>query len=84
VYNVQISRRAEKHIKALPKTIKKRVSKKLITLRQNPFSGDVKKLKVRHSRYRLRVGDYRIIFDIDKESITILVLTVRHRKDVYR
>ncbi len=84
MYNVQVSRRAEKQIKALPTAIKNRVTKKLISLRQNPFSSDIKKLKVRHSRYRLRVGDYRIIFDINKESITILVLTVRHRKDVYK
>ncbi len=84
MYKVILTRRAEKLIKALPSTVKNRVLKKLQGLQQNPFSGDVRKLKVNQSRFRLRVGDYRIIYDIDKESFTVQVLTVRHRKDVYR
>jgi len=84
MYKVLFTQRAEKQINSLPSNVKKRVKEKLIGLKQNPLSGDVKKLKVKHTRYRLRVGDYRIIYDIEKKSVTVLVLTVRHRKDVYR
>lgn len=84
MYKIHLAHRAEKQIKALPSTIQNRVIRKLKAFRQNPLSGDIKKLKVKQSRYRLRVGDYRIIYDIDKETVTVMVLTVRHRKDVYR
>ncbi|MCH7762927.1 MAG: type II toxin-antitoxin system RelE/ParE family toxin [Candidatus Marinimicrobia bacterium] len=81
---IHLTRRAEKQIKALPGTVRNRVLGKLKALQRNPLSGDIKKLKVKQSRYRLRVGDYRIIYDIEKESAICMILTVRHRKDVYR
>ena len=84
MYKVLLTPRAIKQIKALPDNIKIRVKEKLIGMGRNPLDGNVKKLKVHQSRYRLRVGGYRIIFDFDRKIITICALTVRHRKNVYR
>jgi mRNA interferase RelE/StbE len=44
---------------------------------------DIKKLKTKTTLYRLRVGDYRVVYSIQKEKIIIYVVVVGHRKDVY-
>ena len=80
---ILLTRRAIKQIKALPDNIKIRVKEKLIGMGRNPLDGNVKKLKVHQSLYRLRVGGYRIIFDFDRKIITICALTIKHRKNVY-
>ena len=60
--------------------ISRRIFKKVEELSENPFSKDIKKLKG-HNDFRLRVGDYRIIFSIEQN--TIQILKVGHRKNVY-
>ena len=60
--------------------ISRKILKKVDGLSENPFSKDIKKLKG-NGDFRLRVGDYRIIFSIEKD--TIQILKVGHRKNVY-
>ena len=60
--------------------ISRRILKKIDELSENPFSKDIKKLKG-GGDFRLRVGDYRIIFSIEKNIIQIL--KVGHRKNIY-
>jgi len=60
--------------------VSKRILKKVKELSENPFSKDIKRL-VGQEGYRLRVGDYRVIFKIDRD--TILILKVGHRKNIY-
>jgi mRNA interferase RelE/StbE len=64
----------------LEANIGRRIFKKVGELSENPFSKDIKKLKGSNN-FRLRVGDYRIIFSIEKEMIQIL--NVGHRKNIY-
>ena len=64
----------------LEPSISRRILKKVDELSENPFSKDIKKLKGRND-FRLRVGDYRIIFSI--ESNIIQILKVGHRKNIY-
>ena len=64
----------------LEPVISRRILKKVDGLSENPFSKDIKKLKG-NGDFRLRVGDYRIIFSIEKD--TIQILKVGHRKNVY-
>lgn len=52
-------------------------------LESNPRSPDVKKLKGRNA-WRIRVGDYRVIYEIHDRELHILVITVGHRREVYR
>ncbi|MBC8346261.1 MAG: type II toxin-antitoxin system RelE/ParE family toxin [Candidatus Marinimicrobia bacterium] len=84
MYRIILTRRAKKQIKSLPENVKIKVKGIFIGMKENPFIGDVKKLKVKHNRYRLRFGSYRIIFDLNKKDVTVFILTVRHRKDAYR
>jgi len=64
----------------LEPSVSRRILKKVGELSENPFSKDIKRLKGRDD-FRLRVGDYRIIFSIEKD--TIQILKVRHRKNIY-
>lgn len=50
----------------------------------NPYPKNMKKLKGFENLYRLRVGDYRVIYEVDEENKTIVVHYVRHRKDAYK
>ena len=59
----------------------KRIIKKVKELSQDPYSKDIKRLK-RETAFRLRVGDYRVIFEIYKDIIK--VLKVGHRKNIYK
>lgn len=72
---------AEKDLKKLNETIAKNI---LIRLKKYSINleGDVRKLKEKQGRYGLRVGDYRIIFEKNNDSI--IVSMIAHRKDVYK
>ena len=83
-YLLQITPSAHKQLRKLPVSIQKRVRSALEDLAVDPFAAgkDVKKLKGQHS-YRLRVGSYRVIYDIHSGTLTVLVLEVGHRQGIY-
>lgn len=51
---------------------------------RNPFPGGVKKLQGEEKIYRVRVGDYRIIYEVQSAVLVVLVLKIGHRREVYR
>jgi mRNA interferase RelE/StbE len=75
---------ARKELVSLPYEIQKRIDKKIIALADNPRPHDVKALHGEKKLYRVRVGDYRIIYNIEDKIITVIIVRVKHRKDVYR
>ncbi len=77
---VEWKEHALQNIEKLEGSITKRIIKKVEELSENPFSKDIKRLKGSND-FRLRVGDYRVIFSIEKE--TIIILKVGHRKNIY-
>lgn len=83
-YRILITEEAKKDIDVLPKVVKGQLRKKLTYFKELPDIKVVAKKLVHHEigEYRLRVGVYRILFDLDKH--TIVILRVIHRKDVYR
>ena len=74
-------KKAQHELDKLEVLIARRIILKVRELGENPFSKDIKKLKGETNSFRLRVGDYRIIFDIIRD--TIIILTVGHRKNIY-
>jgi len=80
MYNIEWKEHALQNIKKLENSIARRIIKKVDELSENPFSKDIKRLKGSND-FRLRVGDYRVIFSIEKE--TIQILKVGHRKNIY-
>jgi mRNA interferase RelE/StbE len=81
-YSLQFKSSIEKDFRALPKGVILRVFRRVIDLQDNPFPPQSKKLAGSTIMYRVRVGDYRIVYEVDAQVITIHY--VRHRRDVYR
>lgn len=83
-YLVIISKSVQKQINQLPAPIQSRVQEKLLLLKSEPRPSGVIKLKGYEHQYRLRVGDYRIRYEIFDEELKVEVLQCRHRRDVYK
>lgn len=81
-YCVLILRRAQKEFANLPKDIYSKVSKALQLLGEEPRPSGCLKLKGREG-WRIRVGNYRVLYKIDDEQKIVTVVHVGHRKDVY-
>ncbi|MBS3933220.1 MAG: type II toxin-antitoxin system RelE/ParE family toxin [Truepera sp.] len=82
-YTLSFEKRVEKDLAALDPEAEKRIWAKVEQLAEDPFPTGAIKLKGEPS-YRLRVGDYRILFDVDVATRTVTVLKIGHRKDIYR
>ncbi len=82
-YKVKILRSAIKQLEVLPPKDYLAIKSKIIKLAKNPRPRGCEKLKGR-SGYRIRQGNYRIIYDIQEEVLTVRVIRIGHRKDVYR
>ena len=82
-YQIEFKPRAVKDLKDLPKSHYRRVLAKIEALQQN-LAGDVKKLTNFTPEYRLRVGDYRVLYEIEDQVRVVRVMRVRHRRDAYR
>jgi mRNA interferase RelE/StbE len=83
MYRIVLSRRATKELDALMDDVAARILARLEGLRTNPRPTDVKKLRGRDG-WRIRVGDYRVIYSINDKDLLILVVRVGHRSDIYR
>ena len=82
-YRIEIKRSAVKEIEALPGRDIKAVLDKIFFLANNPRSYDCQKLSGRE-QYRIRCGDYRILYYIEDDVLIVYIVKVGHRKDVYR
>ena len=80
MFSIQLKPRAVKDLRALPKPDARRVAEKLKLL-ENGLAGDVKRLTDFTPEYRLRVGDYRALFEVDND--TVVVYRILHRRDAY-
>ena len=83
-YQVIIPKPVEKQLDDLPDEVYHRLIKKILGLKDEPRPIDCIKLKGYQNEYRIRVGDYRVRYEIrDKESV-VLLLHCMHRKEIYR
>ncbi|OGY29915.1 MAG: hypothetical protein A3A61_02560 [Candidatus Woykebacteria bacterium RIFCSPLOWO2_01_FULL_43_14] len=74
---------AEKQIRQLEKFLLKRIYTKIGLLSSNPYPQDSQKLE-ENLGYRIRVGGYRIVYQLNKKAKTILIVKIAHRREVYR
>lgn len=81
-YEIIFSDRAFKQLEKMEKNIQVRIIAALERIRIRPENFAIK--LVGDSGYKLRVGDYRVIIDIDNKKLQILVLKIGHRKNIYR
>ena len=82
-YEVRILHVAEKEMDKLPPAIHTRLSRRILSLEDNPRPRGSKKLS-RREEYRLRVGDYRVLYTINDEDGVVTIFSVGHRREVYR
>lgn len=74
----------QKQLDALPDDVYDRIAVKIQQLAENPRPDGVVKMKGADNEYRIRIGDYRVRYEIDDRALIILLLQCKHRKDVYR
>jgi len=82
-YRVIIPKSVQKELERMPDDGVKRILIRLAQLETTPRPADVKKLKGREA-WRIRVGDYRVIYEIHDRQLQILVVTIGHRREIYR
>jgi mRNA interferase RelE/StbE len=75
---------AKKEFEKLPASVQKPILRKILALKENPYPTGSKKLKGPEGFQRLRVGDYRVIYEVAGEVLYIYVVRIGHRKDIYR
>lgn len=84
MYQVEILSAARRQIKKLPRTVQSQILDRIEDLQVEPRPVGVVKLEGEEGLYRVRVGDYRIVYAIDDEQIYIFIVKVAHRREVYR
>ncbi len=82
-YAVEFTKSAQKELKKLPPQVSFRIVKAVDKLALDPRKGKVRPM-VGVKSWRLKVGDYRVVYDIQDKKLVILIIRVKHRKDVYR
>ena len=83
-YSILLAPPAERQLKALAEPAQKRIVKRLRTLQDNPRPQGVNKLAGEEDLYRIREGDYRIVYTIQDKKLIVLVVKIGDRKEVYR
>ena len=81
-YRIEFKKSAYKELKSIPKKDLKRILSKIKSLSENPRAGGCTKLSALE-RYRIRQGNYRILYSIEDDILTIYIVKIGHRKDVY-
>jgi mRNA interferase RelE/StbE len=82
-YHVDLTPSAQRDLRSLPTQGLRRVAAKLRALAEDPRPRGCTKLAGREDIWRVRVGEYRVLYQILDEVLLVLVVRVRHRKDVY-
>jgi mRNA interferase RelE/StbE len=83
-YQIEFVKQAAKQLRALPAQERERLQPKIDALATEPRPIGVIKLAGEEDLYRIRVGDYRIIYSIQDTQLLVLVVKIGHRRDVYR
>jgi mRNA interferase RelE/StbE len=83
-YRVEITPAAQRELSKLPKKVQKRIDKRIQALAENPRPPGSKKLEAEDDFHRIRVGDYRIVYQIKDKLLLVLVIRIGHRREVYR
>jgi mRNA interferase RelE/StbE len=83
-YEIFIEKKAEKDLRRLPKNYQNKIIQKILNLKDNPKSIAIRKITSSENYYRIKVGDYRIIYEINYKEKRINIFRVRHRKEAYR
>ena len=82
-YAIEFRPAALRELEALPRNDQKRIKNRIAALALDPFPSGCKKLKG-FEWFRVRAGDYRVIYQVQQQHLVVLIITIGHRSDVYR
>ena len=82
-YTIEIRKRALRELHALPSDVQLRISAQIDELAHEPRPDGVKKLKGEKNAWRVRVGEYRVVYEIHDGVLFVLVVRIAHRREVY-
>ncbi len=83
-FEIQWKRSAERDLRNIGKQHIPRIIKTIESLAANPFPSQYCKLRGTERLYRIRVGDYRVIYQVDAEAKIVIIYYIRHRREAYR
>jgi mRNA interferase RelE/StbE len=83
-YTVLWARKTLKQLEKLDRTAQKKIVLAVTKLAGNPRPHGVKSLVTRPVEYRVRVGNYRVVYEINDDRLVVLVVAVAHRREIYR
>ena len=83
-YQLVVTSAARRGLKSLPRPVAERIVARILALTDKPRPVDVKKLRVPGNMYRIRVGDYRIVYQILDREVVVIVVRIGHRREVDR
>ncbi|BAY21085.1 addiction module antitoxin [Calothrix sp. NIES-2100] len=83
-YEVNLSKGALKQINKLPPELRLRIQARINDLAIQPRPDGVKKLKGKENGYRIRVGDYRVLYNVFDDAFSITIVRIENRSDVYK
>jgi len=82
MYSLEFSEKAADFIRKLDKSIQKRITKKIEELKENPYLGEALVGNLA-GLWKLRIGDYRITYKVERERLLIFIIKAGHRKNIY-
>ena len=83
-YTLELTASAAQEFRALDRQRQRRISTKVSELANDPFPVEVRKFQGEEHHWRIRVGDYRIIYRVEKRRVVIVIVRIGHRREVYR
>lgn len=83
-YRIEFTPAADRDFRGLPQDVQRRLRPKIDSLAGNPRPHGVETLAGERGLHRLRVGDYRLVYQIRDEVLLVVLVRIRHRRDVYR
>lgn len=84
-YRIELTPAAHRDFKGLPREILRRIDSYLLALAEDPLPTGSKKLAAgKEQLFRIRVGDYRIVYTVEHHRLVVLVIRIGHRREVYR
>ena len=83
-YNLRFKHSIEKDLRKIPETMIERIFQHIESLAIEPFPHGLQKIAGAENLYRIRIGEYRVIYLLDKNNREIIIQHIRHRRDAYR
>jgi len=84
MYEVIFTRRAAKQVKALQPAHRRKLKEIILRLSENPFSYPYKKIRGEEHTYRIRVGQFRILYEVDDRELKVIIFKIERREQAYK